>query len=448
MIDVRWLLVSLLVACGGSSAPIAAPPPPTPRPAKVVRAPVTTTTRSAVTPLEQQLVEAGHVLDPALECVARAVAEGDTAFEHALPLRCGSPFYVLDAVTASTDDEVVAAIAALDTKRPSPLKLALGIVTTGPQRTVVMARRGVELEPIARSGSRVTLRGQALVLVPKGTVYVSTARGITETPFVFDEGRFEVAFDAPADALVEVTITDRTEASGPLFRLELGEGSPLFAGIGDAVTLINGARRTIGRSPVVAVSDGSGSCNPIAPQVAGIDVTDRAKCIDLFVEPTRVTDELRYRAELQSFVLDPRVAVYETSPMPSGTSVRLLQRFEALPPAEARTRVLSMLKARWPTLEVREVEGDALAAIVQAWSKETNAYDASATYKPMIDKLARTWSTRKTTYNAAIAARDFTTALAMLRPDVVPLAADTAVIDVRRPDGAMVHLIAVMLEQP
>lgn len=363
---------------------------------------------------------------------------------HELPLRCGSPYYVLDAIRASSDDEVLAAIDAVDKKRPSPLKLAVGIA----KRTVVVARRGVELEPVVRTGSRVTLRGQALVLVPKGTVYVSTARGITEKPFVFDEGRFEVSFDAPADALVEVTMTDQTDTSGPLFRLELGEGSPLFAGTGDALTLINRARRTMGHPPVVEVTNGPGTCDPIAPQVGGVEVTDRAKCIDLYVDAARVPDELRYRAELQSFVLDPRVAVYETSPLPGGVFVRPLQKFEVLAPAEARTRVLAMLKARWPTLELRPIDDDALAAIVGRWSNESDAYNASATYKPMIDKLARTWSTRKTTYNAAIAARDFTTALAMLRPDVVPLAAEAAVIDVRRPDGALVHLIAVMLELP
>jgi hypothetical protein len=117
-----------------------------------------------------------------------------------------------------------------------------------------------------------------------------------------------------------------------------------------------------------------------------------------------------------------------------------------MPPDAARARVIELLRQRWPDLAERKLAG--IRPIVEAWSRDADPFATTAKYKPALDELAANWSTRPHYYAALTTARDLDSALALVQPDDTPSGVDAAVVQVRGKDGAMLHLIAVVLELP
>ncbi len=406
--------------------------------------------RPAESPAEQAVVASGVVFDPALDCVARALAARAPAapdplrYRHVLAMRCGSPHYVLRAQLVGDDTAFGAAIDALASEFPSHAAIVAGVAPAGSQRMLVLARRVLELEPVSRSGAAV-IRGRVLVPATDGKLYVSSATGVAVTPFSFgNDGSFAVKTSAPASADIELTMV-RGASTEPIGRIELGGGSPLFRRDGSLMTRINGARRAIGAAPLER-HDAPGTCASIPAQLGSIDITDKARCFKIpMMDFAGLPDELAHRPQLQDILLTRSASFIELGETPVGwVSVRLLHRFE---PA-TREHVLELLRTRWPQLADRKVAGSALADVLEQWRKDTDPYNATATYKPALDKVASAWTTTKTYYSGLTTARDIDKAMDLITPDTVPTAVDVAVAQVRGKDGAMIQLVVVVLELP
>jgi hypothetical protein len=445
---VRALALIVLVACGARSAtPPKREPPPAER--------YTTTLRAAKPGAEQTLAARGIGFDPALDCVARAIAERAPAepnpaqYRHALPVRCGSPLYVVRALLVADDRALVAALDAFDREVPSPSPLVLGIAEVRGRRAVAIARRVVELEPVSRaSAPRIT--GKLLVSAKTGQLITSTTQGVVVTPFeIAADGRFSVETGAPRDATLELVFW-AGRSRGPFGRLQIGNGSSLFQGDASLITRINEARRSVGAQPLQR-RDALGTCDGNIPaQIDGIEVSDRAQCFDVpLLDLDDLADEIAYRALLQENLMRPAASMIEigASPPPNrAIQVRLLTRFEAMAPDVARLRVIELLRQRWPDLPDRRLAG--MQAIVEQWSHDSDPFTTTAQYKPAVDALAARWSTQKHYYVALTTARDFDTAVSLVQPDDTPTAVDVSVVQVRGKAGAMLHLIAVALELP
>lgn len=447
------LLAIAALACGPPRAPAASrPASPNSDPPLAER--YTTGSRAPTTPAEQQLARRGAVLDPALDCIARALAarapeRPDPArFRHALPVRCGSPLYPVRAQLVADDAALLAAVDAFERDAPRTAPLALGVATVAGQRVVVMARTLLELEPVPRIGAT-KIAGRMLGRASRGSAMISTARGVTITPFEFrDRGQFVVDLAASRDATVELTFVAH-DGTGPFARLQLGGGSPLFRGDGSLLTRINEARRVVGAAPLAKL-DAVGTCDAIPPQVAGNDVSDRARCFDVpLLDLDDLADEIASRPLVQEILVTPAASLIEigaaAAPEP-GIRVRVLNRFETMTPEAARQRVIDHYRLRWPQLVERRAEG--LVKILEAWARDPDIFASSATYKPAVDKLAAKWTKTKTYYGGLSTARDFEGALALFEPDQAPLAIDAALIQARGKDGAMLHLLAVVFEMP
>jgi hypothetical protein len=443
----RALLVIALVACG--PRPTTPTVPRDPPPAESY----TTASRAAKPGAEQTLAARGVAFDPALDCVARAIAERAPAepnaaqYRHALPVRCGSPRYVVRAVLVADDPALLAAVAAFEREVPSPAPLVLGIAEVRGQRAVAIARRLVELEPVSRAGAtRIT--GKLLMAAKAGQLLIATAKGITIKPFEIRDGRFSVDTGGVRNATLEL-IFWAGAYRGPFARLRIGEGVSLFHGDGSFINRINEARRAIGLQALDR-RDAVGSCDHIPAQIDGIDVSDRAQCFDApLLDLDQLADEITYRPLLQDILLRPAASMIEigaTHAAPRGIEVRVLARFEAMSPDVARSRVLELLRQRWPDLAERKLAG--IQPIVETWSRDPDPFASAAKYKPALDELASRWTTKKHFYSALTTARDLDAALALVQPDDLPSAADAAVMQVRGKDGAMLHVVAVVLELP
>jgi hypothetical protein len=378
----------------------------------------------------------------------RAPAAPDPArYRNALPVRCGSPLYVVRAQLVADDAALVAAADAFEREVPSSATLVLGVAAAGRRRAVVFARRLVDLDRVARAGAA-KLSGHLLAKAKTGRMLISTARGLTSKPFEISDGRFELETGGPRDATIELVYTVG-QVGKPFARVELGGGSPLFRRDGSVMTRINEARRVVGARPLVR-RDQVGGCDFVPPQIDGIDVTDRARCFHVPVlELDDLADEIAYRPLVQDVLLTRAASLVEIAaaahPEPA-IDMRVLMQFEAMAPEAARQRVLELLRARWPQLVERKADG--LPAVVEAWSRDPDVFASSAKYKPALDQVAATWTKTKTYYDALTTARDLETALALVKPDVTPTAADAAVVQVRGKGGAMLHAIAVVLELP
>lgn len=340
---------------------------------------------------------------------------------------------------------MVDSLAQLDAKHAA--MAAVGTAIVGSHRAVVVAYRLVELEPVARGGAA-TIRGTLKVPADKGKLLISTAKGLTVRPFDIKDGHFEVATGAPRDATLELTYTSG-QVSEPFARLELGAGSSLFRRDGSLLTRINEARRMIGAAPLTK-RDALGTCDGVPPQVDGIDVTDRARCFDMpLTDIDQLASEIAYRPLFQDVLLTRAASLIEIAPStqpPPSIKVRVLMRFETLTPEAARTRVLELLRERWPQLVERRADG--IAEVAATWAKDADVFGSSTTYKPALDQVAAKWTTTKTYYDGLAAARDLETGVGLLKPDQTPIAADAAVVQVRGKDGAMLNAIAVVLELP
>ena len=442
-----WLVIAV-VACG-PRAPRPTPQPPEPPPAERY----TTGSRAATSEVERTLAARTILLDPALDCVARAVAMKAPAapnpaqYRNALPVRCGSPFYVVRARLVADDAALLAAVDAFEREVPSTAQLVLGIAMVGSQRAVVMARRLVELEPVSRSSAPV-IAGHLLRGPTAGRMLISTAAGLVTKPFEIHEGRFSVETGAPRDATIELAFL-AGQTSEPFARIEIGAGSSLFRRDGSLMTRIGEARTAIGAAPLQR-RDAVGTCDRIPPQIDGIDVTDRARCFDLpLLDLDDVADEIAYRPLLQDVLLTPAASLIEIGASHQGTpaiQVRVLMRFETLTPEAARARVLDKLHQRWPQLAERRADG--LATIIDTWTHDPDVFGSTAKYKPALDRIAGKWTTTQTYYDALTTARDLDAALALVQPEDTPTAVDAAVAQVRGKDGAMLHAIAIVLELP
>lgn len=440
------IVLAVLAACGArSSAPAKSV---VGEPGETLAETYETRLRPAVSPAEQAVVASGVVFDPALDCVARALAARAPAvldplrYRHVLSMRCGSPHYVLRALYIANDAAFGAAIDALAAEFPSHAAIVAGVAPAGTQRVLVLARRVIELEPVSRDGAAV-IRGRLLVAATEGKLYVSSASGVAITPFTFgDDGRFAVRTSAPASADLELTMV-RGTSTEPIARLELGTGSPLFRLDGSLMTRINGARRTVGAAPLER-HDTPGTCTTIPAQLAGVDITDKARCFRIpMMDFAGLPDELAHRPQLQDILLTRGASFIELGETPPGwVSVRMLHRFE---PA-TRDRVFELLRARWPQLQDRKVAGTGLADVLEQWRRDPDPYNTTGTYKPALDKVAATWTTTRTYYSGLTTARDVEKAMDLITPDSTPSAADVAVTQVRGKDGAMLQLVAVVLE--
>jgi hypothetical protein len=346
----------------------------------------------------------------------------------------------------------VEAVHAFERDMPSSAQLALGTFPARDAahpnaRMVVIARRLVELDPVARAGGA-RLAGRLLVPADQGRLLISTTSGLTVKTFDIRDGKFSVETGAPRDATLElVYLNGRT--SEPFARVELGAGSPLFHRDGSLMTRIGEARRAVGAS-LLQRRDGLGACDSIPPQLDGIDITDRARCFEVpLLDADALADEIAYRPLLQDVLLTPAASLIEIAAKPAPTpriGVRVLMRFETLAPEAARARVLELLRRRWPDLVERPLPK--LAGIVETWSHDPDVFGSSAKYKPALDELAGAWTTTRRYYDALTTARDLDAALAVLEPDATPTAVDVAVVQVRGKAGAMLHVIAVVLEMP
>jgi hypothetical protein len=439
----------LLVACGSRATKPTTPAGHESPPAEQFA----TMSRPVHPGAEQTLAARGVRFDPALDCVARAIAARAPAepsaaqYRHALPLRCGSPFYVVRAVLVADDAALLAAIDTFEREVPSPAALVVGVAEVRGRRAVAIARRLVELEPVPRVGAS-RIAGKLLIAAKAGELLVSTAQGVTTKPFEINDGRFDVETGAPRDATLEL-IFWAGEYRGPFARLQLGTGSPLFGGDASLLTRINEARRSIGAQPLER-RDSLGTCDHIPAQIDGIDVSDRAQCFDVpLLDLDDLADEIMYRPLMQDILARPATSMIEIGASPGPTksiTMRVLIRFEAMAPEVARARVLELLHRRWPDAAERKLAS--LGSVVETWSHDPDVFGSSAKYKPALDQLAAKWTKTKTYYDALTSSRDLDTALALVQPDVTPTAIDAAVVQVRGKDGAMLHAVAVVLELP
>jgi hypothetical protein len=441
------IIAAIAIGCGARTS---TPTPPRESPPAEQ---FTTTLRAAKPGAEQTLAARGVTFDPALDCVARelaarAPAEPNPArYRHALPVRCGSPLYVVRAVLVADDAALVAAVDAFDREAPSPSPLVLGVAEAHGYRAVAIARRLLELEPVSRAGAA-RLAGKLLLAATRGELLISTARGVTITPFEIRDGRFSVETGSPRDATLELVFWAGT-ARGPFGRIQLGDGSSLFRGDASLITRINETRRATGLQPLQR-RDAVGTCDHIPAQIDSIDVSDRAQCFDIpLLDLDDLAEEITYRPLLQENLLRPAASLIEigASRAPKQSiQVRLLIRFEAMPPEAARARVIELLHQRWPDVAERKLA--AIQPIVESWSRDPDPFASSAKYKPRLDEFASRWSTKRHYYSALTTSRDLDTALGLVQPDDAPSAIDAAVVQVRGKDGAMLHLIAVVLELP
>lgn len=448
-------LVLLVIACGsGGGASLGSVPARGAVP--VTGARFETRMREAVTPLERRLVADGHALDPGLDCVAQAVLggaktreSGAARYRHELPLRCGSPLFVLAAREIGSDDDAIAAIAAIDRAAPSPLRFAVGIAEADGRRVIAFARNSLQLDEVARDGGRMTIRGQGHVDAERALAVVATESRVTHHPFSLQDGAFSVTFDAPPHALVELVV-EVAGHRGPFGRVQLGDGVRQMRARGTERERLAAIRHAARVPELALVDQGATTCNPIAPVIGGIEVTDLARCIELpLIERADLASELAWRAEHRATLIDPRVAVLEVGARArGGLRVRLLRSFEVLSPADGSARVLAMLRERWPRIAVRPVAAGQLAALVSDWARERDPFTAAAAHKPALDQLAARWTTTKTFYTVLTAGRELSVALDLVRPDVTPTSVDVAFLQAQRPTGELVHLVAIVLELP
>ena len=158
--------------------------------------------------------------------------------------------------------------------------------------------------------------------------------------------------------------------------------------------------------------------------------------------------EVAYRPMLLHRLLEPAVTTLELSEEKGAVSARALRRFEVLAPDAGRRRVIAALRERWPDLREQLAPRDALAEILAEWAPSAEPGPSAVAFKPRLDRIAGAWTRTKRFYTALVTGRDVEAALAMIQPESPPRAVDAALVQVRGPDGAMWHLIAVTLEMP
>lgn len=435
-------LLPLLVACGCGSPPrtpsAADPPGPAERDADVIA----TTTRAPRSDPERALARAGFVFDPALDCVARRSGDppDPRRYRHELAVRCGSPLYPVDARPLGASLEATA----LDMKeRFAPgVPLALGIGNG----VVVVAARLVDIAPFHPGDA--LLRGEVTMSPVRGAVLVSREGGVTRTSVTIDGRAFVVPVPAEA-ADVELAIVSDGQ-TGPLARLRIGQGSPLFGREGSIMERANLARRRLRLAPLLLVP-GIGLCDQIPPTIAGQDVSDEASChwayrvaaVDVLVS------DLAWSPLIQTRFVHPASSFLEVGVVDGDVRLRVSRRFETLAPDAGRRRIIARYRAWWPDLAERGTPPRAFDEVFDTWK---GAPDLSAEppreAKTMLDRVAAKWTTTTRFWTALGTSRSLEKAIEITRPAEKPLAIDAAMIQVRDQSGAMRHLVAVVLVLP
>lgn len=448
----RALALALLAALGcGTHTDRSAPAVPGLRSAPDYA----TATRPARGPLEQALAAAPTIsFDPALDCVAAGLT-GATLdprrYRHELPLACGSPLLVVDArvVTPATVD---AALAELSRRLPGPDPIALGTAAHADGAIVVAARRTVALT-LPRAGAT-RIAGELLVAADALRLYQATAAGVEVRDVPVRDRRFSLDIDPGAGGAADLELAIVVgPSSGPVARLRLGAGAGLVDATASApLPAVNDARRRLGRPPLAPAGE-PGDCDDIPPAVGGVDITDRAHCVELWsIESADLAAELGHRPLALHALLEPEVALVQYAeralgPTERGVAIRALRRFAVMTPAEGRERALALLRRRWPDLPARQVASGELAAILADVPAQADD-GALATLKPRVDRVAAGWTTTRHYYSGLTTARDLEAALGNIQPAVTPLAIDLALVQKRGPDGAMRHVVAFVLELP
>lgn len=429
------LALVLLAACGGhiaSSVPVAPEPPH----------PFATEQRAAAAG-EDGL--ANVTLDPALDCIARKLGHEPKAsrYRGELAIACGTPLLPIDARFVPAR-ELVAAVADMRKALAADVPAAIGIAHDGDHVMVVLAARLVELEPFA-PGAR-TIRGRVTMPFTKIGALVASARGVERAAVTYADGAFSLP--APAgDADVELVIIDGRE-EGPLARVRVGEGSPLFSREGSLLARTNAARGKLGLPPLRASSP-LGECKDVPARVGDVDVTDRAHC---HWAPHITIDELAsealYSPLIQLQLVGTRAALLEFGERDGGAGLRVLEQFETLSPEIGRARVLASLRARWPELAEHPAAAGLLDEPVQAWIDNGDYTVAPPAASARLEDIAAHWTPGGHYYSLVVTSRDLDTALARLAPDARPFAVDFAFRQVRDRDGAMRHVLAIVLALP
>jgi hypothetical protein len=422
-----------------------------------------TPTRAPRLPGEKTVASASVSFDPALDCVAAALAQRAPAppdprlYRNELPIACGSPLYVVDAsVVAAGKIRNAFDHAAHVLTEPGPIALGVAPLPGRPSTVVVVtARRGVDLEPFPREGAT-TLRGTLLIPAQNASLFLSqaTPQGVRRRSVeMFKDRRFEVTVERAGDADLELQLKVGT-SYGPAARLRIGAG----AGLVDASRSTLGAavaagRAKLGMAPLVDAGQ-PGDCDKIPARVAGIDVSDRASCTALpLIGPADLPSEVAYRAGLMAFFFDASVGLLQVGaaaipPTGTGAAIRVLRRFETIDVANGRARLIEIMRRRWPGLRERSSPPGELAAIAAKLVGQPPDNKSTAPLNPAAGRIAGRWTTTGRYYSGVLLSRDFGKLAGMLEPNVTPLAIDAAVVQGRAADGALYHFAAIILELP
>ncbi len=410
----KRLVVLLVVACAGAPRPVPGPAP-------------------------QELGVEGP-RDPALDCVAAQLTDppDPARYREVLPLGCGSPLYPIAARVVAAKD----ARAAVDDMRKLLLSpaapIAIGTAKRGDRVAIVIATKLVELER-THDG----IRGHVLANIDNVAVVTSTAAGIEQKPVELRDGAFEVSLAGLNDADVELAIVDGREL-GPMARVRVGHGSPLFAAEGTLLVKANAARAHLGLAPLRGIA-GLGSCDgPLPGTIEGVEIA-AARCHDVpYSDEHLLAIQATYSPLMQGRLLDGDAALFEIGKRDHAAGFRVLRRFDD---KVDRARVLAQLRDRWPGLAAHPAPAGALAKVLGAWS-ESGKPLAPEPFQPALELIAKSWSPAPRYYAALLTSRELDVALARLAPDTTPVAADAEVVHARGPDGAMYHLIAVIFATP
>jgi hypothetical protein len=415
-------------------------------------------THSARASLERAMAASGlHIaFDAALDCVAAGltgpVIELDPRrYRHELPLACGSPLLVVDARVV-TPDAVDTALAEISRLLPGPDPIAVGTAALAEPAqglVVVVARRTVELVLPTAGSNR--LSGELLVAADALRLYQATAAGVEVRDVPVHDRRFAIDLDATAASDLELAIVVGS-TTGPVARLRFGAGAGLVDATEPSLLLaVNAARQRLGRPPLAQVGE-PGGCDVLPPRLGDVDITDRARCIELWsIDDSDAAREVSHLPlELQA-LLDPDVAFVQyagraVGPAERGVAIRLLRRFEVMTPAEGRRNALAQLRRRWPRIQERATPPGALARVLADLPGPDGS--ALAALKPRVDHIAGKWTTTSEYYSGLVSSRDLEAVLRLVQPEVTPLAVDLAFTQTRGADGAMHHVVAFVLELP
>ncbi|HTL37433.1 MAG TPA: hypothetical protein VL326_30070 [Kofleriaceae bacterium] len=439
----RILLVLVLAACGGARSGAGASGPPVRTATAVPAGPVQTLTRQARGP-ETEL--SGFVFDPALDCVAEKLdgTPDPARYRNELPIECGSPLFVVDA-RLTAPDRLAATVDDMTRRFEHRVPIAIGTATHDDELMVVAAARSVELEPF-HPGDR-EISGTLNIRVAKLRAVVSRSTGVTYQDVERHENAFHLA-TPEGDADVELVLIVEKE-TGPLARVRVGKGSPLFATSGSLVERTQAARKKLGLSPLGVAKIGPDGCRGVPAKVAGVEVNDHSTCYSIpLLEERFLGDEVAYTPLMQENLLQPAVSVLEIGAISHEVGFRVLRKFESFTDEEGRARVLTRLREQWPELAEQPEPAGKLQAILDAWKASGQPDETADQFKPAMMEVAASWSTQPHYLVMLSTARELDGAIERIVSDVAPKAVAIAYTQARDKRGQMRHLIAVMFAMP